>query len=364
MVMEKLMRNIKTLLAFVVLCLFIGTHGYTSDNSSESGRAVSKDVVKEPIPGRTVKLDGIDVDLARLEKESRTLPTSSLGSVNRREKNRSGKEVEIRYDRRAKYFPKNKHVAVIESKNIAEEVVQGHLKIYKEDGTKIFETQVEPDKDGDFLDYGDVEVLGDHHVVSIASKYIGENKSRMDIYDIKSNEVVFSTPATHVRNLRVSPDENYVVFYNEALQTTYRYDLANNEIKKLKKAAMFLDFSSDGKSYVLAGWEKMGQDSITGNEVGVATLYFYKGDVLVGANKTKPYEISMGGGWNGYSVNSNYYIYCRNIDVKIKNNRIESYKTACTISDTSNGRTVAEGQLRGEIIEKYKNETIADGDGK
>lgn len=360
-VMEKLMKNMKILPISGVVWLFMAIPGYATDKVTLIAK--STESAKAARPARLIKFGDTVVDMDRLETESQRLVSLSLGSMRRSEKEQSGKDIEVRYDRRAKYFPKNKHVAIIESKILGEEVSQGYLKVYRDDGVKIFETHVEPDKSGDYLDYEDdnVKVLGNHHVITIASKYIGENKRWLDVYTIDSGEVVFSTPANHVKDIRVSPDENYVLLYieKEGDGTIYKYDLLDQKIKKIMGNATLLDISNDGKSYALARWVTGGQNPLTGNEMGFANLYLYKGDMLIWTNRTKSYEVSMGGGWDGYSVGDKYYIYCRAIDVIIRNNRIESSKTLCSIFNTENGRIAVEGELGTEIIEKYKNENTS-----
>lgn len=365
-VADKFMKNIKILLAGVVAAwLFIDTSSFAADKPP-TNQSTSTESIKAPPTARTIKLDGTYVDLDRLEKESQRLPSSSLGDVIRREKDQSGNEAEVRYNRRAQYFPRNNHIAMIESKILSDEISQGHLKVYRDDGTKVFERKLDPDKDGDYLDYEDVRVLGNHHVITIASKYIGENKSQLDIYNIDSNTVIFSTPSNHLRNFQISPDESYILlnYADEKKQgSIYKYTFKNSGVQKLDGATL-LDFSGDGKSYVLAGWEKTGKNQVSGNELGTATLYFYKGDKLIWTNKTKQYEISMGGGWDEYSKNNKYYIYSRNVDVTLKENRLESYKTEYYIFDTSDGRIVTEGQLLPETVERYKQEMILGGDKK
>lgn len=357
------MKNIKTLLAGIAVAwLFIGTPGFAADKHP-TNQSVSTESKKVPPTARIIKLDGTEVDLDRLKKESQRLPSSSLSDVRRREKDQSGNEVEVRYNRRVQYFSRNKHIAMIESKILSDEISQGHLKVYRDDGTKVFETKVEPDKDGDYLDYEDVRVLGNHHVITIASKYIGENKSHLDVYDINSNEAIFSTPSEQLRSFQVSPDESYVLLYyvdKGQGNSTYKYNLTNRKYEKIMDNAAPLAFSNDGALYVLANTKKNGVAKNTGFDLSVTTLYFFKSDKLMAASKTQPYETPAG---EEYSKNNKFFVFAGHIERKMKENYIDSYKTVYSIFDTTSGRIVTEGQLSREIVEKFKQE-ILNGDKK
>jgi len=348
------MRNIKILFTCGIVWLLAGASGFAADKGAVITKLTKS--AKASRPARIIKLDGIELDLNRLEGN---LPMGylPLDAVWRREKDQSGNDVQVRYNRRVKYFSRNKHIAVIESKVLSDEVFQGHLKVYKDDGTKVFETCVEPDKDDDYMGYEDVRVLSNHHVITIASKVIGTNKSRLDVYSIASNEVVFSTGLLNGR-LGVPPTEDYILLLFQAPKDYYG-ELFKYDFKELKKIAegprlYWNKISNDGKSYVLTETQKLDEKAPSGRNLSQTELQFYTNDRLKW-RKTVKYESLR----TDFSKSDKYFILQFGKNYKLnEKGHIISWETYYSILETSDGKVAAEGRLSPEIVQKYKDETI------
>ncbi len=356
------MKNIKILLAVFVACELLGVISFAepplgADNSKSiaGGKASS-----EP---RILELEGSELDLNGLVRDSQGRKFIPISDLIRKEKDKSGRDVDVRYNRLAKYFPENKNIAVLESRIFSDESAQGQLKIYREDGSKLFEIKASSTK-GARLDYEDAAIIGDHYVITVASKYTGENVRELRIYDIPSSEVVFSTSFGQSSVFQVLPDEKYALIYcvRDASEgdgavhgVTYKYDLTNKRLSKIMEGAAPMAFSKDAVNWVLANTQKVGKVKETGFDLGVTTFYFFKNHVLVGTNQTKQYETPVA---KEYSINNKYFIFSGRIDRKMKGNSIASYKTVYYIFDAENGRSVAEGLLSSETIERYRSERV------
>lgn len=356
------MKNMKILLAAVVWGL-VGNSGFAADKTPVTAAPKSTEGDKVPPSPRILKLDGNELDLTSLERNSRGKKFVPLDDLIRKEKDKSGKEVEVRYNRRAKYFPGNKNIAVVESRIFSDESAQGQLKVYREDGRKIFEVKA-ASKKGARLDYEDAAVIGDHHVIALASKYTGENVRELNIYDISSSEVIFSTSFNQSSTFQVSPDEKYALMYcvgaisgaSGAVQgATYKYDLNRKRLSKIMEGAAPMAFSKDAANWVLASTQKAGKAQETEFDLGITTFYFFKNGELVGTNQTKPYETPVA---KEYSINNKYFVFSGRIDRRMKGNSIASYKTVYYIFDAGNGKLITEGLLPSETVEKYKSEGI------
>ncbi|HNW43774.1 MAG TPA: hypothetical protein PKI19_04665, partial [Elusimicrobiales bacterium] len=278
------MKNMKILLVVGVVWLSAGIPSFAADKTPVTANTKSTEDEKAPPAPRILKLDGNELNLTNLERDSRGKKFVPLDDVIRKEKNKSGKDVEVRYSRRAKYFPRNKHVALVESRIFSDESAQGQLKVYREDGRKIFEVKAASRK-GARLDYEDAAVIGEHHLIAVASKYTGENVRELNIYDIPSSEVIFSTSFNQSSTFQVSPDEKYALMYcvrdasgaSGAVQwATYKYDLNSKRLSKVLEDAAPMAFSEDAANWVLASTQKTGKAQETGFDLGITTFYFFK----------------------------------------------------------------------------------------
>jgi len=345
------MKNIKILLAAVIWILVINP-GFAADKKPE-GDAASK----EP-QTRVLKLDDNEVDMARLEKEG----SYRLNRVTRRQKLKNGKEIDVKYDRRAQYFPKSKRIAYIESAQ-HNDAAQGHLKVYDEHGVKVFEKKLDPEK-GAHRDFQDVRIIGSHYLATFTRDIFTERMMRLDVHNIDDTSIVFSTSMMPTDGVFVPPSEDYMLllFQNpkDYYGSMFKYD--SRGLKKIAEGpGLYLScFSNDGRYYVLTESVELEEKASSGDRYKQSRLECYSNDTLLW-NKTLKYE----GLSNYFSINGRYLILQFKQNRKYNERRIvTSWETTYSIIETSSGKSVAEGKLSTEQVERYKNEMIGGGVGK
>jgi len=298
---------------------------------------------------RMLKLDDGELDLNRLEKEGQI----NLNDVYRREKSKSGKVVNTRYLRRARYFSRNKHVALIESKIISDEAAQGYLKVYGDNGAKVLEAQAEPGVKGEYMEYEDATVLGDHHVVTIASKYVGENLRELSVFNIGNHEVVFSTGFLN-GSYFVPPSEDYLLLLFQNPQsyygTLYKYNF--KDVKKITEGERLSwnTFSNDGKSYVLTETQRLEEKALSGRNMLQTEIMLYTDDVLRWKKMVKYETMRI-----SFSASDKYLIlqFGKNYKFNERGNVKES-ELEYSIFESASGKMVVTGRLSPENVESYK----------
>jgi len=321
--------------------------GYKVEVSTET-IAVYKSV-NEPVKPKTVKLGGAEVDLNHLEKEG----SHDLGQVKRREKKKNGEEEDVKFDRRAEFFPKSKRIAYIERADF-DESGQGDLKVYDINGNKIFEKKLEPEN-GSERDYEDVRIIGAQYVATLTEGYPIRDR-RLEIYG-SNNQVIFSTGFSYPSSLYVPPSEDYVLL--SMMDTSYYIKLYKYDFKSLKKVAEGKDlhfkfFIEDGKGYVTSGAVEIDEKTPSGDNYHKSTFRCFRDDRELWRAELK-YEDSMS---LFLSKTGRYLINENAIERKMQGNRILSYKAVYSIYEISSGKLVAEGKLSPDIVGKYKDEMV------
>ena len=342
------MKNVKILLAAVTWILAANT-GFAADK-----KPVGDEASKAP-QNRVLKIDGNEVDITRLEKEG----AYRLNQVTRRQKLKNGKEIDVRFDRRAKYSPKSKRIAYIESAQY-NDAVQGHLRVYDENGTKVFDKTLESEK-GANRDFQDVRFIGAHYLAAFTRDIFTERSMRLDVYNTDDTTIIFSTSMLPTDGVFVPPSEDYMLLLfqdpKNYFGSMFKYD--SHGLSKIAEGPrLYLScFSIDGKYYVLTESSELEEKAPSGDRYKQSRLECYSNDKLVWT-KTVKYE----GLSNYFSVNGRYLVLQFKQNRKYNERRIvTSWETTYSIIETSTGESVIEGKLSAEQVEQYKNERVNGG---
>ncbi len=306
--------------------------------------------VAVPVKPRMVKLDGIEVDLNHLEKAG----PHELGQGTRREKTENGEEVDVKFDRRAEYFPRSKRIAYIERVDL-DESGQGDLKVYDINGSKVFEKKLEPEN-GSERDFDDVKIIGTKYIATITEGYPVRDR-RLEIYD-SNNQVVLSTAFNYPSSIFVPPSEGYILLSvkgpRQESMELYKYDFKGLRKIAEGKGLHFTFFVGSGRGYITSGAVEIDEKTPSGDSYREVTLRYFQDDRELWRVESK-YEERMG---LFLSKTGRYLISINAVERKLQGDRLLSYKEVYYVYEISSGKLVAEGKLLPEIIEKYKNETI------
>lgn len=342
------MKNMKILLVAVTWILAANT-GFAADKKP-TGDETSKAPQK-----RVLKIDDNEVDLSRLEKEG----AYRLNQVTRRQKLKNGKEIDVKFDRRAQYSSKSKRVAYIESAQY-NDAVQGHLKVYDENGTKVFDKTLEPEK-GAHRDFQDVRFIGSHYLAAFTRDIFTERRMRLDVYNTDDTTIMFSTSMLPTDGVFVPPSEDYMLLLfqdpKNYFGTVFKYD--SRGLKKIAEGPRlyFSCFSNDGKYYVLTESSELEEKAPSGDRYKQSRLECYSSDKSVWSKTVKHEGLS-----NYFSINGRYLVLQFKQNRKYNERRIvTSWETTYSIIETATGESVVEGKLSAEQVERYKNEMVGDG---
>lgn len=341
------MKNMKALLAVVTWALVVNS-GFAADKTP-AGDAASKAPQK-----RVLKIDANEVDMNRLEKEG----SYRLNQVTRRQKLTNGKEIDVKFDRRAQYFPKSKRIAYIESA-LYNDASQGHLKVYDENGVKVFEKKLEPEK-GVYRNFQAVHVIGGRYLATFTQDVFTEPRQRFDVYNINSNRVIFSTTCSYASSIKIPPSEDYLLLTIKEpggeFVEIYKYDFVSF-VKIAAGDGLFVKaISNDGKSYLIGKTNTIDTQP-TEYPRYVTRFSFFTDDLPKGSADTVEFEFPKG---TTYSVNGRYLIFSAETDATRKGKKIVG-TSVYSIFDAATAKILAEGKLSPETVEKYLRESASGG---